>query len=75
MTAPSGANRQPWHFALVGDPEVKQRIRIAAEEEERSFYENRAPDEWLEALKPIGTDARSARSAASRWRTRWGWAT
>ncbi len=58
MTAPSGANRQPWHFALVGDPEVKQRIRIAAEEEERSFYENRAPDEWLEALAPLGTDAK-----------------
>jgi nitroreductase len=57
MTAPSGANRQPWHFSLVGDPEVKQRIRLAAEEEERSFYEDRAPAEWLEALAPLGTDA------------------
>ena len=57
MTAPSGANRQPWHFALVGDPEIKQRIRLAAEEEERSFYEERAPAEWLEALAPLGTDA------------------
>jgi nitroreductase len=58
MTAPSGANRQPWHFALVGDPEVKHRIRLAAEEEEQSFYEGRAPAEWLEALAPLGTDAR-----------------
>ena len=58
MTAPSGANRQPWHFALVGDREVKQRIRLGAEEEERSFYEGRAPAEWLEALAPLGTDAR-----------------
>lgn len=57
MTAPSGANRQPWHFALVGDPRVKQRIRAAAEEEERTFYEGRAPAEWLEALAPLGTDA------------------
>ncbi|MGB5400499.1 MAG: nitroreductase family protein, partial [Thermoanaerobaculia bacterium] len=58
MTAPSGANRQPWHFALVGDAEIKQRIRLGAEEEERSFYEGRAPAEWLEALAPLGTDAR-----------------
>jgi nitroreductase len=57
MTAPSGANRQPWHFALVGDQNLKQRIRVAAEEEERSFYEGRAPAEWLEALAPLGTDA------------------
>jgi nitroreductase len=57
MTAPSGANRQPWHFALVGDQKVKQRIRSAAEEEERTFYEGRAPAEWLEALAPLGTDA------------------
>ncbi len=55
-TAPSGANRQPWHFAAVSDPEVKRRIRIAAEAEEREFYEGgRTPDEWLEALAPLGT--------------------
>lgn len=54
-SAPSGANLQPWHFAAVGDPEVKRRIREAAEEEERKFYEERAPDEWLEALEPLGT--------------------
>ena len=55
--APSGANHQPWHFAVVGDPGVKRAIRIAAEEEERAFYAGRAGDEWLEALAPLGTDA------------------
>lgn len=54
-TAPNGANRQPWHFVAVSDPETKRRIRGAAEEEERAFYEDRAPDEWLEALRPLGT--------------------
>ncbi|MFW5947664.1 MAG: nitroreductase family protein [Gemmatimonadota bacterium] len=54
-TAPSGANRQPWHFAAVSDPAVKRRIREAAEVEERAFYEDRAPDDWLEALAPLGT--------------------
>ena len=56
-TAPSGANLQPWHFAVVSDPEVKARIRRAAEEEEREFYARRAPQEWLDALTPLGTDA------------------
>lgn len=55
-TAPSGANMQPWHFVVVEDPEVKRRIRGAAEEEEREFYERRAPQEWLDALAPLGTD-------------------
>jgi nitroreductase len=55
-TAPSGANMQPWHFAVVGDPHVKRRIRIAAEEEEREFYSGRAPQEWLDALGPLGTN-------------------
>lgn len=55
-TAPSGANRQPWRFVAVGDPEVKRRIREAAEDEERAFYSGRAPREWLEALAPLGTD-------------------
>lgn len=54
-SAPSGANRQPWHFAVVESPEVKRRIREAAEEEERAFYEERAPRDWLEALEPLGT--------------------
>jgi iodotyrosine deiodinase len=55
-TAPSGANLQPWHFAVVSGPETKKRIRIAAEEEEREFYEHRASEEWLAALEPLGTD-------------------
>ncbi|WP_411819393.1 nitroreductase family protein [Hyphococcus formosus] len=55
--APSGANHQPWFFGLVGDPDVKREIRLAAEEEERAFYGGRAGDEWLDALAPIGTDA------------------
>ncbi|HSH01547.1 MAG TPA: nitroreductase family protein [Anaerolineae bacterium] len=56
-TAPNGANLQPWHFVVVGDREVKRKIREAAEEEERDFYERRAPEEWLDALAPLGTDA------------------
>jgi len=56
-TAPSGANRQPWKFVVVRDPDVKRRIRDAAEEEEREFYERRATEEWLEDLAPLGTDA------------------
>jgi len=55
-SAPSGANRQPWRFVAVSDPEVKRRIREAAEEEERAFYAGRAPPEWLSALAPLGTD-------------------
>jgi nitroreductase len=54
--APSGANQQPWHFAVVTDPTVKKRIRLAAEAEERAFYAGRAPQEWLAALAPLGTD-------------------
>jgi len=56
-TAPSGANQQPWHFAVVSDPAIKRQIREAAEAEERAFYEHRAPDEWLDALSHLGTDA------------------
>ena len=56
-TAPSGANLQPWHFAVIENAEAKKRIRVAAEEEERAFYSGRAPKEWLEALAPLGTDA------------------
>jgi nitroreductase len=56
-SAPSGANQQPWHFVAVSDPALKQRIRTAAEAEEREFYERRAPEEWLQALAPLGTDA------------------
>jgi nitroreductase len=55
-TAPSGANMQPWHFVAVSNPSVKRRIRIAAEAEERAFYQQRASAEWLAALAPLGTD-------------------
>ncbi len=56
-TAPSGANHQPWHFAVVTSPDLKAQIRAAAEEEERDFYAGKAGTEWLEALAPLGTDA------------------
>ena len=56
-TAPSGANHQPWHFACVGDPDIKREIRLAAEKEEREFYGGKAGDEWLNDLKKMGTDA------------------
>jgi iodotyrosine deiodinase len=56
-SAPSGANLQPWHFVVVSDSAIKQQIRAAAEEEEREFYSGRAPQEWLDALAPLGTDA------------------
>jgi nitroreductase len=55
-TSPSGANQQPWHFVVVSDPKIKREIREAAEVEERAFYQDRAPDEWLRALHPLGTD-------------------
>jgi len=55
-TAPSGANRQPWKFVVVGNPELKRKIRVAAEAEEKASYEQRMPDEWLEALAPLATD-------------------
>jgi nitroreductase len=55
-TAPNGANLQPWHFVVIRDAEVKTEIRVAAEEEEREFYQGRAPQGWLDALAPLGTD-------------------
>jgi len=57
-TAPSGANLQPWHFVVVSGPETKKNIREAAEAEESEFYTHRASEEWLAALKPLGTDER-----------------
>lgn len=56
-SAPSGANHQPWHFAVVSSPQLKARIRIEAEKEEAAFYAGKAGQEWLEALAPLGTDA------------------
>lgn len=55
--APSGANKQPWTYVVVTDPELKARIRAAAEAEERAFYGGRAPQRWLNDLVPFGTDA------------------
>ena len=55
-TAPSGANKQPWHFVIVKDPAIKKKIRVAAEKEEKEFYEHRAPDSWLEDLNQFKTD-------------------
>ena len=55
-SAPSGANKQPWHFYLVQDKKIKKEIRVAAESEEKQFYEHRASKEWLEDLNQFGTD-------------------
>lgn len=66
-TAPSGANLQPWHFVVVGSAAAKSRIRAAAEAEEREFYEHRATAEWLEALKPLGTDTNKPFLETAPW--------
>lgn len=67
-SAPSGANRQPWHFVAVSDPVVKARIRQAAESVERDFYEGgRAGDTWLDALTPLGTGWRKPYLATAPW--------
>lgn len=56
-TAPSGANHQPWCFCCIADPKIKSQVRQAAEAEERAFYGGKAGEEWLDALRPLGTDA------------------
>jgi iodotyrosine deiodinase len=66
-TAPSGANQQPWTFVCISDAEAKAKIRVAAEEEERAFYEGRAGDEWLAALKRLGTDWRKPFLETAPW--------
>ncbi len=66
-TAPSGANLQPWHFVAISDPAIKHEIRVAAEAEEKEFYEHRAPKAWLEALAPIGTDSRKPFLEIAPW--------
>lgn len=66
-SAPSGANQQPWRFVAVGDAGVKRRIREAAEAEERTFYEGRAPEAWLQALAPLGTDAEKPFLEVAPW--------
>ena len=66
-TAPSGAHKQPWHFVLVGDPAVKQRIREEAEIEEKESYEHRMPQQWLDDLAPLGTDWRKPFLTVCPW--------
>lgn len=66
-TAPSGANHQPWHFVAISNPEMKARIREAAEEEEREFYAGSAGDEWLAALEPIGTGVSKPHLTTAPW--------
>ncbi|MBL8815476.1 MAG: nitroreductase family protein [Planctomyces sp.] len=57
LSAPSGANQQPWKYVVVSNPGTRKELREAAEAEEREFYQNRAPDEWLKALSPFGTNS------------------
>ncbi len=76
-SAPSGANQQPWTFVAIGDPAVKSRIRAAAEEEEKAFYDGRAGEEWLEALSILGTDGEKPFLETAPWliaifQQRWG---
>src|SRR3954469_22245027 len=66
-TAPSGANLQPWHFVAVSDPAIKHEIRVAAESEEKEFYQHRAPKAWLEALAPLGTDSNKPFLETAPW--------
>ena len=66
-SAPSGANKQPWHFVAVSNPDVKHKIRIEAEEEEKAFYHERATPEWLKDLEPIGTDWRKPFLEIAPW--------
>ena len=66
-SAPSGANLQPWHFVAINQPGIKREIRVAAEKEEKEFYEHRAPAEWLKALAPLGTDWRKPFLETAPW--------
>jgi iodotyrosine deiodinase len=66
-TAPNGANHQPWHFVAIHSQDVKKQVREQAELHERGFYDGRASDEWLEALKPLGTDANKAYLEHAPW--------
>ena len=67
VTAPSGANHQPWHFVAISNPDMKAQIREAAEAEEREFYAGKAGDEWLAALEPIGTGVSKPHLTTAPW--------
>ncbi len=66
-TAPSGANHQPWHFCVIGSREAKARVRMMAEAEEDAFYGGKASEEWLDALRPLGTDASKPYLETAPW--------
>ena len=66
-TAPSGANHQPWHFAVIGSADKKRALRKAAEAEEAAFYDGKASQEWLDALAPLGTDATKPYLESAPW--------
>ncbi len=66
-TAPSGAHQQPWTFVAVSDPETKRQIREAAEREEHDFYHGKAPQEWLDAVLPLGTDEHKPHLTDAPW--------
>ena len=66
-TAPSGANHQPWHFVAISDPDFKHQIRLAAELEEKKFYEGGGGDEWIKALEPLGTNADKPHLTVAPW--------
>ena len=66
-TAPSGANHQPWHFAVIGSAEKKRALREAAEAEEAAFYEGKASEDWLDALAPLGTDSSKPYLETAPW--------
>lgn len=66
-TAPSGANHQPWHFVAINSADVKKQVREQAELHEQGFYQGRAGDEWLDALKPLGTDAQKPYLEHAPW--------
>jgi iodotyrosine deiodinase len=66
-TAPSGAHQQPWTFVAVSDPDLKHHIRDAAEREEHAFYHGKAPQEWIEALVPLGTDEHKPHLTDAPW--------
>lgn len=55
-TAPSGAHKQPWTFCVVANPEMKKKIREAAEKEEYENYHGRMSERWLKDLETFATD-------------------